>query len=427
LVVRPELTYKSGKTVQTTRATSFRGLPNVNHDEEITMTNEDSKSNENKRGVSRRQFIKTAGVVGLAASVGQLAIFRPARAAQIVKRGLSITNYTSAAISSNGAGPTVWPSPLNLDFTRSHDASGLRWCEVMRTDSSGKWDQVYRWDAWDRMAAQLQALGKQIIFQLGDDTPTWASADPTDSRLVSGQANPWGVPGCIAEPANYADLGNWMTQVFTRYPKIIGWVEGWNEWPLNLATTMGNIFFTGTHSALNYHQDFIANKARLLKSGIPIISAVGLNGNTTENYAQQSLVGVIGAAGYDMVGVHFYYPATFGDHTGFPSTYRISLNLERLQSSFAAAGITKPIAITEMGWPADQDSNGNYTTPVNFSDYTVWEMDYLWQSSIDLFHQFSQSPSVFSIALMSHYDYDDVKFGFAGNTQALAAWNALGN
>ncbi|MGE5240425.1 MAG: ABC transporter substrate-binding protein [Bacteroidota bacterium] len=60
------------------------------------MTDEYSKDEKNEKGASRRRFIKTAGAVGLAASVGPFIITRPARAAKKTLKILQWNHFVPA-------------------------------------------------------------------------------------------------------------------------------------------------------------------------------------------------------------------------------------------------------------------------------------------------------------------------------------------
>lgn len=108
-------------------------------------------------------------------------------------------------------------------------------------------------------------------------TPTWASARPAEG------ADAYGTAGGKAEPANMADLSNYVTWLMTNYGSQIDYLEVWNE--PKYSYTIGGSYFSGTPSKLAEMARTINLSAKAVKPSVKIMG-VGATGVTfTDGFA----------------------------------------------------------------------------------------------------------------------------------------------
>ncbi len=214
---------------------------------------------------------------------------------------------------------TAWPA-IKFGTWRLWD-SGVDWRDLQ--PSAG----VYKWQTLDTYVALAHQQGIDLILELGQ-TPTWASARPTE-------ADAYGA-GAAAEPTSNTLWTNYVTAVATRYKGKIAYYEVWNE-----ADTKST--FTGTPATL-VQLTALASKA--IKSADPnakIISPSMSGAGPTQIAFLKSLFDLGLGNSIDVIGIHFY---VFGKT---PEAI-----LPAVQSVQAAAHQynldAKPIFNTEFGW-----------------------------------------------------------------------------
>lgn len=105
-----------------------------------------------------------------------------------------------------------WPA-VNFGIVRLWDC-GTRWSEL--ETSKGVWNWAYM----DNMVNNAFSHGQEVLYTLGQ-TPTWASARPTEAGYA---------PGAAAEPSDIQDWRDYIHTVATRYQGKIKYYEIWNEW-----------------------------------------------------------------------------------------------------------------------------------------------------------------------------------------------------
>lgn len=106
-----------------------------------------------------------------------------------------------------------WPK-LHFGMLRLWDC-GTRWREL--ETAKGIWN----WKLMDTLVNNAYAHGQDIIYTMGQ-TPTWASARPTESASYGA--------GAAAEPADLQDWRDYIHAVASRYKGKIRYFEIWNEW-----------------------------------------------------------------------------------------------------------------------------------------------------------------------------------------------------
>jgi hypothetical protein len=173
------------------------------------------------------------------------------------------------------------------------------------------------------------ANGEKVIM-LVQGTPCWASSAPAaiEAACVPGaesEANAW-------PPSNAATFGNFVSTLATRFGSKLAAIEIWNEPDFS-----GENYLAGPNKAAAY--------AGLLKAAYPAIKAVdpdiavlggsfvGSNGVFLRDLYAEGIKGY-----YDGLAVHFYTDTL--------------ASLQAIHEVQAKYQDTKPIWLTEVGWPS---------------------------------------------------------------------------
>jgi polysaccharide biosynthesis protein PslG len=248
----------------------------------------------------------------------------------------------------------IYPPSRVLDQVAELGASVVRidvpwdWLEWTAPGVEG-WDdeENHRLDAFVD-AAQERDLQVLAVVQ---DTPCWASGDPTKVCSPADMRYNWRAP-----PADPGDFATFLTRVVSRYRGRIQYWEIWNE--PNLPH-----FWT--------HPDPVAY-TRLLQAAYPAIKAADplatvLAGALApvdpgeDGYPTLAFVDAMYAAGakgsFDALSFHPYSdgsPLTQAGRTA--AIHHFALSVPALHERMLRAGDAHPIWLTEAGWasvPAD--------------------------------------------------------------------------
>ena len=142
----------------------------------------------------------------------------------------------------------------------------LWWNHIQPTASTWYWDMA------DAFVDACVRSGKEILWTLGPQTPTWASARPTE-------ASAYGPKGMAAEPADINTWADYCTALATRYKGKIKYYEIWNEF------NAGGVkpFYSGTPAAMAAMVIAAANAIRavdpLAKIVGPCVTSIGTGAN----------------------------------------------------------------------------------------------------------------------------------------------------
>jgi uncharacterized protein (TIGR03437 family) len=259
--------------------------------------------------------------------------------------GMHINNH-ALPNSSQGSDPYP-PAEFTFHALRLHDA-GVTWAEIETAQG------VYDWTRLDDWVQLAQSKGFDLMLTV-EDTPQWASSDPS---RTSCQYSQYGQGGC-AMPANIQDYIDFVTAVVTRYKGQIAYYEGWNEantgWvaPGARTTITGAPYFVGTAQDLVMLQQ---NLYQIVKSVDPAAQVSSppftdlQQGITDVNTLLQN-----GACSYfDIMGFHYYTQ-------GAPPETIPSLVTQISQALSSHGCGTKPLWDTEIGWPK----------PTSFPDFSA--------------------------------------------------------
>lgn len=240
----------------------------------------------------------------------------------------------------------ITPAPdVSFGLVRSHDSSfsytgSIFWRGVHTAAST--YDFTSYMDGW--VDAHYNS-GRDLIYCLYG-TPTWAAKTGMEAT-----ADAYGYLGGAAPPNSMADLGNFVTQLVTRYnggaTKKIKFLEVWNE--PTLPGSLGTGFFWGTASEMAQMAKTVYQAAKAVDSTITILSP-GFTGNLSSitNFLSAS----DGASGtgkdwIEGIGYHFYnsYPL-------INSSLNIQTSITSVRNTMTASGLASdfPIYNTEQGY-----------------------------------------------------------------------------
>jgi hypothetical protein len=244
--------------------------------------------------------------------------------------------------------PTYTPAGIAINTARSHDMVAGSGAEA-----SKKWrdmnpsDGVFVDAGLGAWLTRMKSAGADVIYTvLG--TPAWASARPSET------GDPYGNLGAIAEPANMAKLGAFVTWLMTTYGSQIDYLEVWNE---PKYTNTGNSFFSGTASKLAEIAKTINQAAKAVKPSIQILG-VGCTGLFTFDgladagitHTNSFLAASDGAGGFgkdwiDILSVHTYANDGTNNLRYVPDS---KTHLDVIRTSNGILG--KPVWCTEYGY-----------------------------------------------------------------------------
>lgn len=243
---------------------------------------------------------------------------------------------------------SLWGDTTPADMERELDAARLAGSTAVRVDvgwssleQDGKGQIAgFYLERLDRFMAGASARGLAVVADVSS-TPCWASTAP--DGLKQGCQGAWWDRGVTdyapADPQDFADIVRWLT---TRYSGRLAAVEIWNE--PNHPTGM---FWKAPDRAAEYARllraAYPAAKAgdpavpvlagALAKADLPFLEALYANG--IQGY-------------YDGLSVHPY------DDRGFAA-------LRALRTRQLAHGDTRPVWVTEFGWPTGGDPQWHVT------------------------------------------------------------------
>lgn len=202
----------------------------------------------------------------------------------------------------------------------------------------GQWN-FSRLDYAVNFAAQR---GVEILLPLGN-TPTWASARPTEACAYGA--------GCAAEPLNMLDWRNYVRTVATRYKGKIKQFEIWNE--VNLKQ-----FYSGSQEQLLELQIAAYEE---IKNVDPenILVAPSITGNNTNEISKLDSYLAKGGGTYaDVISYHMYTPES--------SPEALIPLVSEIRRVMRKHGVDKkPLWNTESGWALLNNDGTSFPSPVN--------------------------------------------------------------
>lgn len=191
---------------------------------------------------------------------------------------------------------------------------------------------VWNFSQVDSEVALAQQHGSEMMLILVN-TPTWASARPTEVGCCDGL--PWRTNGNTAEARNIEDWKNYVRTLAQRYKGRVRYYELWNE---------PNVprFYSGTITELVKLNQAAYQVLKEVDPTITVVSSALSTGGEHLKYFENYLAQ--GGGNYaDVIGYHFYVaPAA-------PETM-LSL-IEQVKLLMTKYGVgNKPLWNTETGW-----------------------------------------------------------------------------
>lgn len=252
--------------------------------------------------------------------------------------------------------PAGAESGVTIATARSHDMGVPKWRDMHTADG------VFVDAGMQAWLTAMKSRGADVIYTIFG-TPTWASARPSET------GDPYGVLGAIAEPANMAKLGAFVTWLMTNYGSQIDYLEVWNE---PKYTNTGSSYFSGTASKLAEIAKTINQAAKAVKPSIQIMG-VGATGmftfdglaDTGVTHTNSFLAASDGASGFgkdwiDILSVHTYaHDGTNSlryvpDTKGFLDTIKVSNGISSMRVWSTEFGYITPAFSTYAGPVAAQ-------------------------------------------------------------------------
>lgn len=260
--------------------------------------------------------------------------------------GLHFKNWP---ISRTGAGG-ITPAPTcNYGIARSHDSTfnntGQIFWRGIHTASS-----TYDWlgSSMDLWVDTHYNSGKSLYYTIYG-TPTWAA-----KAGMTGILDSYNYAGGAAPPQTMSDLGNFVTQLVTRYnvpTRKIKYLEIWNE-PNYAGNTSGGQasgFFMGTASEMAQMAKTVYQAAKAVDGGITVISPA----HTSTTWLSQFAAATDGGAGTgkdwsDGLGHHFYNTFPLYDNQNLSIT-KVLADLRTQMTTSGYSG-SYPIYNSEQGF-----------------------------------------------------------------------------
>jgi len=233
--------------------------------------------------------------------------------------------------------------------------------------NKGEWHFEYL--DWEVSLAQQRGVEMMLILQ---NTPTWASARPTEAGCCSPNAP----KGNIAEARNIEDWRNYVRTVATRYKGRVHSYELWNEPNVKR-------FYSG-----NVKQLILLNRAayQVLKEIDPSItvisSAMSPYGDHLKYFEDYIIQG--GGSYADVIGYHFY-AAPKSPEAMLPAIRQVqSLMVKHKLDS-------KSLWNTETGWKIinrdknikDEELPGNPLSTIDASAYIARSYILSWAARVE--------------------------------------------
>lgn len=257
--------------------------------------------------------------------------------------GTNLLN-TPTAVDSRFMGlhcPASAAAGVSISTARSHDMGAPKWNQMHTADG------VFVDAGLSAWLTAMKAAGAEVIYTIFG-TPTWLSARPSET------GDPYGVLGGIAEPADMAKLGAFVTWLMTNYGSQIDYLEVWNE---PKYSTGGSSYFSGTASKLAEIAKTINQAAKAVKPSVKIMG-VGATGMFTFDgladagvtHTNSFLAASDGASGFgkqwiDILSVHTYA------HDGTNNLRYVPDTKGFLDAIKAANGISSmPVWSSEYGY-----------------------------------------------------------------------------
>lgn len=236
---------------------------------------------------------------------------------------------------------SITPAPTcGYGLARSHDSSfnftgSIFWRGIHTASSTYDWTTSM--DAW--VNAHYNS-GKSLMYAIYG-TPTWAA-----KAGMTAINDAYGYAGGAAPPNSMTDLGNFVTQLMTRYngsnPKKIKYLSIWNEPNYAQVLTGGSAsgFFMGTASEMAQMSKTVYEAAKAVDPSILIVSPEHTDTSKMTSWAGASDgVSGTGKQWCDVLGHHLYnsYPLFDGQSlaiTNVLSGLRTAMNSAGFSGSF---------------------------------------------------------------------------------------------
>lgn len=220
---------------------------------------------------------------------------------------------------------------------------------------------VLDWTAFDAKVAQAQANGVEILFNVWL-TPAWASIAADQVGGSNNVIGPWNVAGESAVPSNMQFVKDITTAVLTRAASLgrpLKYIEVLNEPEFHDAATLASViagggkpFWTGTAAQAVEFAWAAYSAAHAYDPTITVLMPSQYDPNRLTTYL--SAIGPSGKYGketFDYLNLHPYRATATQVYSGEDLKHMSAnrIGVDNARRIMAAAGIDKPIAVTEWG------------------------------------------------------------------------------
>jgi len=259
---------------------------------------------------------------------------------------------------------------VELALSMIHEA-GFRWIrqefpweDIEQSGRGDFWDHkwnVSAWEKYDRIVELANEHGLEVIARL-DNPPAWSRAD--------GDAS-----GTLAPPDDFADFGNFVYTIVSRYKGRVKYYQIWNEpniypeWGEQPVDAEGyvRLLQIAYRRAKEAHPECV-----ILCAGLAQTTETGPMNLNDLTYLQQMYDA--GVKGYfDIMGVMAYGLWTGpGDHRTHPDLTNFSRPQLIRDIMVRNGDANKPLWATEVGWNA---------VPPDFPDFPLYGRVDVWQQA----------------------------------------------
>jgi hypothetical protein len=213
---------------------------------------------------------------------------------------------------------TAWPA-VTFGTWRLWDTRGVRWFEL--EPAKDQWE----FGLLDLYVDRATQHGLEVMLTLGQ-TPTWASARPTEASRYS--------PGAAAEPASMTYWQTYIRTVATRYKGRIKAYELWNE-------PDGVQYWSGTTEMMVT----LAREAYAIIKEVDPAALVITPGETGGPYWLDPYLAAGGGNYADVIAYHMYPPSTESTPENLVSKIA---SVRTVMNKYGQG--SKPLWNTETGW-----------------------------------------------------------------------------
>lgn len=234
-------------------------------------------------------------------------------------------------------------SDVGFGLVRSHDTGNVAWKDV--NPSNG----VYDYTTLDAWADTHYKKGRKLLYTVYQ-TPTWASARPTD-------VGPYSSQGWNAEPANMATLTTFCTNLAQRMVNRGTPIKYWEVSNEPNFVSNGNRFYSGTQAKLS---EMVRTVSQAVKAVDPTALIVCPSCTNWDNSPPAALpadvantyFGTMMAASDGASGTMAQWIDVVSYHT-YGSEPLLLTRINQIKAAATAAGVgSKPIIDTEVGTSA---------------------------------------------------------------------------